>query len=360
MYGKWRKEIQSNQYGAIPKKSQHLSDVRSWSMRSSFLFIRGIHSCAMTSRKTQVEEIEIFRVNIQRASSDYKQGEGRFICVWLLFMVDSPINEGATISIKSSFMEMKDAAEMMCQAKTLLFGELKLSTLACWSRVKNEKKGAKQSSFASKKRLQRSRPSDYIRQTHHAFIVFIVIFERRGRGHIMASSNELVNSPSLLPCLFTSVHPIFSASCLQGRCCSLVVGNYLGLHPDVGRHVSTGLRSSRPWISILFLAVFRLLTVCRVGVITAHWISVLQGESYSQTDYGRVRLLHRLPKLEIGPSALLRNVWLLSLEPRFAYCAALQRDSSQFLFFVSSSVFGFCFLHKDLRSTYSTIVIHAA
>ena len=164
-------------------------------------------------------------------------------------MVDSPINEGATISIKFSFVEMKDAAEMMYQAKILLFGVLKLSTLACWSRVKKEKKGAKQSSFASKKRLQRSRPSDYIRQTHHAFIVFIVQKRQRSHHGFIKRARQLPFPFHLLPCLFTSVHPIFSASCRQGRCCSLAVGNYLGLHPHLGRHVSTGLRSSHPLIS---------------------------------------------------------------------------------------------------------------
>ena len=41
----------------------------------SFLIIWGIHSSAMTSRKTYVEEIERFLVNFFRVQADYKRGE---------------------------------------------------------------------------------------------------------------------------------------------------------------------------------------------------------------------------------------------------------------------------------------------
>ena len=40
-----------------------------------FLIIRGIHSWAMTPRKTHVDEIERFLVNFFRVQADYKGGE---------------------------------------------------------------------------------------------------------------------------------------------------------------------------------------------------------------------------------------------------------------------------------------------
>ena len=63
--------------------------------------------------------------------------------------------------------------------------------------------------------LQRSCPSDYIRHIHHAFII---IFETRHTGLIMASLNALFkllpSSPfRLSPCLFIGVHRFLSASC---------------------------------------------------------------------------------------------------------------------------------------------------
>ena len=73
--------------------------------------------------------------------------------------------------------------------------------------------------------LQRSCPGDYIRHIHHAFII---IFETRHTGLIMASLNVLVkflpSSPfRLSPCFFIGIHRFLSASCF-----SLHLLNFLG------------------------------------------------------------------------------------------------------------------------------------
>ena len=67
----------------------------------------------------------------------------------------------------------------------------------------------------SHKYLQRSCPSDYTTHIHRAFII---IFETRHTGLIMAALNVLVkllpSSPFLLsPCFFIGVHHFLSASC---------------------------------------------------------------------------------------------------------------------------------------------------
>ena len=67
----------------------------------------------------------------------------------------------------------------------------------------------------SHKYLQRSCPSDYTTHIHHAFII---IFETRHTGLIMAALNVLVkllpSSPFLLsPCFFIGVHHFLSAFC---------------------------------------------------------------------------------------------------------------------------------------------------
>ena len=63
--------------------------------------------------------------------------------------------------------------------------------------------------------LQRSCPSEYIRQIHHAFII---IFETSHTGLIMASLNALVKLPPpspfrLSPCFFIDVRRFLSDSC---------------------------------------------------------------------------------------------------------------------------------------------------
>ena len=88
----------------------------------------------------------------------------------------------------------------------------------------------------SHKYLQRSCPSDYIRHIHHAFII---IFETRHTGFIMASLNVLVkvlpSSPFLLsPCFFIGVHHFLSASCFYFHLLNFLGdarGKYLVLQP---------------------------------------------------------------------------------------------------------------------------------
>ena len=75
-------------------------------------------------------------------------------------------------------------------------------------------------------------------------------------------------------------------------------------------------------ILLLFLTLFRLFTAYCVGVITAHGISVLQRESYFQTEYWRVRLP-------------------LSLEPRLFRHFSLR---FLFIFEVMVSFYSFSFL----------------
>ena len=84
--------------------------------------------------------------------------------------------------------------------------------------------------------LQRSYPSDYIRHIHHPFII---IFETRHTGHIMASLNVLVkllpSSPfRLSPCFFIGVHRFLSASCFYFHLLDFLGyarGKYLALQP---------------------------------------------------------------------------------------------------------------------------------
>ena len=88
----------------------------------------------------------------------------------------------------------------------------------------------------SHKYLQRSCPSDYIRHIHHAFII---IFETRHTGFIVASLNVLVkvlpSSPFLIsPCFFIGVHHFLSASCFHFHLLNFLGdarGKYLVLQP---------------------------------------------------------------------------------------------------------------------------------
>ena len=110
--------------------------------------------------------------------------------------------------------------------------------------------------------LQRSYPSDYIRHIHHPFII---IFETRHTGHIMASLNVLVkllpSSPfRLSPCFFIGVHRFLSASCFYFHLLDFLVyarGKYLALQPRFYRlpHVRHSVRShifSRSVFSVRF------------------------------------------------------------------------------------------------------------
>ena len=66
----------STLFSTIAGRSQNLSDVDQKNAQSmGFLIIWGIHSWAMTSRKTYVDEIERFEVNFFRVRADYKRGE---------------------------------------------------------------------------------------------------------------------------------------------------------------------------------------------------------------------------------------------------------------------------------------------
>ena len=110
--------------------------------------------------------------------------------------------------------------------------------------------------------LQRSYPSDYIRHIHHPFII---IFETRHTGHIMASLNVLVkllpSSPfRLSPCFFIGVHRFLSASCFYFHLLDFLGyarGKYLALQPRFYRlpRVRHSVRShifSRSVFSVLF------------------------------------------------------------------------------------------------------------
>ena len=84
--------------------------------------------------------------------------------------------------------------------------------------------------------LKRSCPSDYIRHIHHAFII---IFETRHTGLIMALLNVLVKLlPSLpfrlSPCFFIGVHRFLSTSCFYFHLLNFLGyarGTYLILQP---------------------------------------------------------------------------------------------------------------------------------
>ena len=84
--------------------------------------------------------------------------------------------------------------------------------------------------------LKRSFPSDYIRHMHHAFII---IFETRHTGLIMALLNVLVKLlPSLpfrlSPCFFIGVHRFLSTSCFYFHLLNFLGyarGTYLILQP---------------------------------------------------------------------------------------------------------------------------------
>ena len=111
--------------------------------------------------------------------------------------------------------------------------------------------------------LQRSRPSDYKRHMHHAFII---IFETRHTGLIIASLNVLVklrpSSPfRLSPCFFIGVYRFLSASCFYFHLLNFLGyarGKYLVLQPRVYRLASVrhSVRShsfSGSVFSVLFL-----------------------------------------------------------------------------------------------------------
>ena len=110
--------------------------------------------------------------------------------------------------------------------------------------------------------LQRSCPSNYIRNIHHAFII---IFETRHTGLIMASLNVLLkllpSSPFCLsPCFFIGVHCFISASCFYFHLLNFLGyahGKYLILQPRFYRlpRVRHSIRShtfSRSVFSVLF------------------------------------------------------------------------------------------------------------
>ena len=114
----------------------------------------------------------------------------------------------------------------------------------------------------SHKYLQRSCPSDYTTHIHHAFII---IFETRHTGLIMAALNVLVkllpSSPFLLsPCFFIGVHHFLSASCSYFHLLNFLGdarGKYLVLQPRFYglQRVRHSVRShifSRSVFSVLF------------------------------------------------------------------------------------------------------------
>ena len=121
--------------------------------------------------------------------------------------------------------------------------------------------------------------SDYIRHIHH---VFIIIFETRHTGLIMASLNELVKLlPSLpfrlSPCFFICVHRFLSASCfyfhLLNQFLGYALGKYLVLQPRFYRLPRARVRHSVlycqgryslylfPFVCSIFLVVFFTLVV---------------------------------------------------------------------------------------------------
>ena len=114
----------------------------------------------------------------------------------------------------------------------------------------------------SHKYLQRSCPSNYTTHIHHAFII---IFETRHTGLIMAALNVLVkllpSSPFLLsPCFFIGVHHFLSASCSYFHLLNFLGdarGKYLVLQPRFYglQRVRHSVRShifSRSVFSVLF------------------------------------------------------------------------------------------------------------
>ena len=159
--------------------------------------------------------------------------------------------------------------------------------------------------------LQRSCPSDYIRHIHHAFII---IFETRHTGLIMASLNVLVkllpSSPfHLSSCFFIGVHRFLSDSCFYFHLLNFLGynrGKYLVLQPRFYRLPRFGhwLRShifSRSVFSVLFpfrsqyflsyiLCFGRFCFQCfpcYYFPVAAPWISVLQGSLIPVVDYGQ-------------------------------------------------------------------------
>ena len=177
----------------------------------------------------------------------------------------------------------------------------------------------------SHKYFQRSCPSDYTTHIHHAFII---IFETRHTGLIMAALNVLVkllpSSPFLLsPCFFIGVHHFLSASCSYFHLLNFLGdarGKYLVLQPRFYglQRVRHSVRShifSRSVFSVLFpfcLQYFLTYILC-FGRFFFSVLSLLLFSCNRSRDFSLTRGSNSLSDY--------RRVRLLSLEPRrFLYC----------------------------------------
>ena len=177
----------------------------------------------------------------------------------------------------------------------------------------------------SHKYLQRSCPSNYTTHIHHAFII---IFETRHTGLIMAALNVLVkllpSSPFLLsPCFFIGVHHFLSASCSYFHLLNFLGdarGKYLVLQPRFYglQRVRHSVRShifSRSVFSVLFpfcLQYFLTYILC-FGRFFFSVLSLLLFSCNRSRDFSLTRGSNSLSDY--------RRVRLLSLEPRrFRYC----------------------------------------
>ena len=174
--------------------------------------------------------------------------------------------------------------------------------------------------------LQRSCPSDYVRHTHHAFII---IFETRDTGLIMASLNVLVKLfPSsafrLSPCFFIGIHRFLSASCFYFYLLNFfgyARGKYLVLQPRFYMlpRVRYSVRShifSRSVFSVLFhfvCSIFLVIFFALVVFVFNPFLSIIFQTCSRSRDFSLTR----------GSNSL-SDYWrarLLSLEPRlFLYC----------------------------------------
>ena len=179
----------------------------------------------------------------------------------------------------------------------------------------------------SHKYFQRSCPSDYTTHIHHAFII---IFETRHTGLIMAALNVLVkllpSSPFLLsPCFFIGVHHFLSACCSYFHPLNFLGaarGKYLVLQPRFYglQRVRHSVRSHKNYIfKVSILCTFSLLFAVFSYLYSLLWsflfsvLSLLLFSCNRSRDFSLTRGSNSLSDY--------RRVRLLSLEPRrFLYC----------------------------------------